>query len=286
MSGETERARNLVDAIEKRLEMEAEGAESTKASLAELRGELLGWTERGGRAQEFERMERRALGLFNEFDRARFFGSRRIVRTDLPSTERTEEGVAFSESDRASGERALYGMLRSETREEAWLYVEYMDGGLRRHAWYEIGERETAETARTSLSDLAAILAQIGPERIVAISHYHIHPTAIKRRAAASNDDLSSFVFLSENLSRRFPGLAGMMDMRVVNEEGTYSLRSYDLRRFQECTGNLLRDEDALVRWLGIPFKTGAEFVSACREIGIEASFSSRPHEVAKRALR
>ncbi|MEW6035676.1 MAG: hypothetical protein AB1529_03625 [Candidatus Micrarchaeota archaeon] len=271
-----ERARPLLEGIEKRLEMEAEGADAAKAGLRGLRSELQSWLERGGTEGEFRNIERRALGLFNEFDRARFFGTHRIVRADLPTPERSEEAVTLSESDRVSGERALYGMLRSETMEEAWLYVEYTRGGRRMHAWYEIGEQETAETARTALSDIAAILSDIGPESIVSLSHYHIHPTAIKRRATVSNNDLSSFVFISENVARRFPGLAGRMDMKIVNEEGIYTLRGYDLRRFQDVTGRVLSDEGAMMKWFSIPFKTGTDFVRACREIGIEATFSQR----------
>src|SRR5574337_651184 len=161
MAGETERARALIDAIDKRLGMQEEAA---RAGLEKVRGELQAWLDRGGRAQDFSRLEQRTLGLFNEFDRARFFGTHRIVRTDLPSPERTDEAVTFSEADRASGERALYGMLRSETREEAWLYVEYRDRGRTRHAWYEVGAEEAPETAKTVLSDVMAILTDIGAE--------------------------------------------------------------------------------------------------------------------------
>lgn len=284
MADEAERARALIGAMDKRISMQEDNP--AKAGMQTLRGELQAWIDRGGSAPELGELERRALALFNEFDRARFFGTRRIVRTDLPSPERTEEVVAYSEADRASGERALYGMLRSESREEAWLYVEYGDRGRTRQAWYEIGLEETEETAKTSLTDIMAILAEIGPENITSVSHYHIHPTGIERRATVSNKDLSSFVFLSENISHRFPSLAGKMDMRVVNEEGIYSLRGYDLPRFQGFASRIATDEDAMMRWFGLPFRRGEEFVSACRELGLDASFASREPPAQRRATR
>jgi hypothetical protein len=82
-----------------------------------------------------------------------------------------------------------------------------------------------------------------------------------------------------------------MMDMRIVNEEGMYSLRSYDLRRFQDIAGRAMTDEDAMMKWFGIPFKTGSEFVRACREIGIESGFTRRESSLVagaepKRAVR
>ncbi|MEW6721698.1 MAG: hypothetical protein AB1324_00385, partial [Candidatus Micrarchaeota archaeon] len=128
-------ARELIGAIDKRLEIDGEGLGQAKEGLRAVRADLQAWAERGGAQREYARLERRAISLFNEFDRARFFGTHKIVRTDVPAPERTEEGVAYSEADRATGERTLYGLVRSETREEAWLYVEYSERGRTRHAW-------------------------------------------------------------------------------------------------------------------------------------------------------
>ncbi|MEW6723173.1 MAG: hypothetical protein AB1324_07955, partial [Candidatus Micrarchaeota archaeon] len=140
--------------------------------------------------------------------------------------------------------------------------------------------------ATTLLSDITAVISEIGPENIRSLSHYHIHPSEIERRATVSNKDLSSFIFLSENVARRFPALAGKMDMRVVNEEGTYSLRGYNLRRFQDFIGRVSGGEDEMVRWLALPFKSGADFVRACREIGIESSFIPREERPRRTAVR
>lgn len=139
----------------------------------------------------------------------------------------------YVEKDLKTGEQEIYDLITRSKKEEAWLYLEYVEGGRLKKIWYETGSGEKVRpdplTKASVETNFETIRALLSGKKIIYAADYHFHPekplgatgARITEFASLPSDrDIARNVFMNSVLktSKEYP-----LPSVVITRAGRFS---------------------------------------------------------------